>query len=129
VAVAFHATVPYLLEKKTSSTWTLCVGADGDYATRAGPAMTQGAMYAFANRATRDCADTNIRFNEVYLLMRVLFDEVAEKFGVTKVSDFSKNYEQLLGNSEIRGARVFVRSLDDLKELKYEKKEMPPILG
>ena len=91
--------------------------------------MTQGAMYSFATRATRDCADTNIRFNEVYLLMRVLFDEVAEKYGVTKVSDFSKNYEQLLGNSEIRGARVFVSSLDDLKELKYEKKELPPIMG
>lgn len=128
-SVAFHATVPYLLEKKTPSTWTLPVGGDGDRASRAAAAMSQGAMYSFAARATRDLADTNIRFNEVYLSMRVLFDEVAEKVGVSKVSDFSKSYEQLLQRPDIKGARILVRSPEELKELKYETKEMPPILG
>ena len=126
---AWHATVPYLLEKKTPTTWTICVGGDGDRASRAGPGMTQGAMYSFANRATRDLADTNIRFNEVYLSMRVIFDEPAEKAGLGKVSDFSKNYEEILKRPEVNGARVFVCSPGDLKEFKYEKKVMPPILG
>ena len=126
---AFQATVPYLLERKTPASWTLCVGGDGDNATRAGPAMTQGAVYALANRATRDLADTNVRFIEVYLGLRVLFDEIAEQTGMSKVSDFSKNYELLLNRPDVKGARVNVRNHEQLKELSFEVKKMGPILG
>lgn len=82
-----------------------------------------------SNAATRELADTNVRFNEVYLSLRVLFDEIAEKAGVDKVSDFSKNYEFLLGRPDIKGARVFVRTKEELSELKYETKKLPPVLG
>lgn len=91
--------------------------------------MTQGAMYSFSVAAARELADTNIRFNEVYLALRVLFDEVAEQTGVDKVSDFSKNYEFLLERPDIKGARVFVRNKQELHELKFEAKELPPVYG
>ena len=91
--------------------------------------MTQGAVYALANRATRDLADTNVRFIEVYLGLRVLFDEIAEQTGMSKVSDFSKNYELLLNRPDVKGARVNVRNHEQLKELSFEVKKMGPILG
>lgn len=123
---AYHATIPYLLEKKTPTSWTVCVGADGDFGTRAGPSMTQGFMYSFANAATRELHKTNVRFNEVYLCMRVLFDEIAEQYdGVYKVSDFSKNYEFLLERPDVKGARIMVSNDAELKELKFETKKLP----
>ena len=91
--------------------------------------MTQGAMYTFATAATRELADTNVRFNEVYLNLRVLFDEVAEKTGMHKVSDFSKNYEFLLERPDVKGARVWVYSKEDLHELRFETKQLAPVLG
>ena len=126
---AYRATVPYLLEKKKPSSWTICVGADGDFASRAGPSITQGAMYSFCTAATRELADTNVRFNEVYLKLRVQFDEVAEGTWMTKVSDFAKNYELLLEKSEVKGARVWVRSEDECKGLVFEVKELPAVMG
>lgn len=86
-------------------------------------------MYAMANAATRELADTNIRFNEVYLSLRVQFDEIAERIGVTKVSDFAKNYELLLERQDVKGARVFARDAAELNELKFETKQLPPVLG
>jgi hypothetical protein len=86
-------------------------------------------MYSFAISAARELADTNIRFNEVFLGLRVLFDKVAEEYGVDKVSDFSKNYEFLLERPDVKGARVWVRNKEELHELKFETKQIPPVWG
>jgi hypothetical protein len=126
---AYRATVPYLLEKKTPASWTICTGADGDFASRAGPSVTQGAMYSFSLAATRELAETNVRFNEVYLRLRVQFDEIAEGTWMTKVSDFAKSYENLLKRPEVKGARVWVRSLEECKELVFETRDLPPVVG
>ena len=74
-------------------------------------------MYAFSNAATRELADTNIRFNEVYLNLRVQPDEIAKGTWMTTVSDFSKNYELLLNNPGVKGTRVSASSADDFKKL------------
>jgi len=56
-----------------------------------------------ANVACRDNAETNVRFNEVYLACRVEVDSVAVKTGSMKASDFSRVYEEILSRPEVRG--------------------------
>lgn len=75
-----------------------------------------------ATAASRENAETNVRFNEIYLGMRVEVDEAAKKHGVTSASEFSVVYESILSRSEIRGSRVRVMNNGDLKDLKYESK-------
>jgi hypothetical protein len=89
---------------------------------RAGPAISQGALFSMANAACRENAETNISFNEIYLATRVEVDEAAEKSGTIKASEFATVYEQLLGRSDIKGSRINVFGRDDLKELKYKPK-------
>ena len=86
-------------------------------------------MYSFSLAATRELADTNIRFNEVYLKLRVQFDEIAEGTWMTKVSDFAKHYENLLKRPDVKGTRVWVRSLEECKELVFEARDLPPVMG
>ncbi|KAK5999301.1 hypothetical protein QM012_005576 [Aureobasidium pullulans] len=94
---AYKATIPYLLEQGyEDSTWTLCTGGMGDVGLRAGAALTQGALYSLANVACRDLETTNIRFNEVYLNLRVEVDESARQTGFFKATDFAKNYQEIL---------------------------------
>ena len=75
-----------------------------------------------ANVACRDNAETNVRFNEVYLACRVEVDSVAVKTGSMKASDFSRVYEEILSRPEVRGCRVSVHGPQDLNDLKYKKK-------
>lgn len=122
LTVAYRATIPYLLEQKDlKATWTLCAGSQGDIGARAGPAITQGPLYSMANVACRDNAVRNIRFNEVYVAVRVEVDAVAGKSGSMKSSDFSSVYEMILARPEIDGCRVTVYGQEDLKDLKYRK--------
>ncbi|SPQ18453.1 c5bd3642-af16-4947-bec4-7866ddec707b [Thermothielavioides terrestris] len=109
-------------EANFSSTWTLCTGSQGDVATHPIPAMTQGALFSMATAACRENANTNVRFNEVYLMFRVEVDEVAARNGTTRASDFAHVYEGILANSEIRSSRVRVDTVDAIKNLKYERK-------
>lgn len=123
VAVAYRATIPYLLEQKgQKSTWTICTGAQGDIGSRAAPAISQGALYSMCNAACRDNVETNVRFNEIYLNLRVEVDEDAAKNGVTKSSEFAMVYEQILSKSDVRSSRINVLSRDDLQELNHKKK-------
>lgn len=71
--------------------------------------------------AIREVANTNIRFNEVFLATRVEFDSVAEETGNAKASDFAQVYEGILKRPEIGGCRVSVFHKDDFDDLKYEK--------
>ncbi|RFU34711.1 hypothetical protein B7463_g1639, partial [Scytalidium lignicola] len=119
---AYRATIPYLLEQKGLTSWTLCTGSQGDIGARAAPALTQGALFSMANVACRDNADTNIRFNEVYLGARVEVDSVAKQTGSMKASDFSSVYEEILSRPEIKGCRISVYTHEDLKDLKFRKK-------
>ncbi|KAJ5832448.1 Short-chain dehydrogenase/reductase SDR [Penicillium riverlandense] len=120
---AYRDTIGYLLEQKNpASTWTICTGAQGDWATRPVPAMTQGALFPMATAAARENESTNVRFNELYLAFRVEVDELAVQHGVTKASDFSNVYELILANPEVRSSRVRVDDVEDIKKLKYQKK-------
>lgn len=115
--------MPYLLEQKNpKSTWTLCTGAQGDFGQRASPAMTQGALYSMATAACRDNENTNVRFNEVYLAMRIEVDADAEKSGMNKASDFATNYEAILAREDIRSCRVAVLEREDFADLKFKPK-------
>ncbi|CAN9391287.1 unnamed protein product, partial [Alternaria alternata] len=120
---AYRATVPYLLaQKHPTSTWTLCTGAQGETAFFPVPGMTQGALFTMSTAAARENEKTNVRFNEVYLCFRVEVDEQAEKHGVTSASEFAKVYENLLGDEEVRGARVTVREVGDVGRLVWQRK-------
>ncbi|KAI7545274.1 hypothetical protein KC331_g6313 [Hortaea werneckii] len=74
-ATAYKATIPHLLSQgHNDSTWTMITGGAGDHGAGGVTALTQGALYSMANVASRELARTNIRFNEVYLNLRVDFD-------------------------------------------------------
>ncbi|RYP60000.1 hypothetical protein DL771_010652 [Monosporascus sp. 5C6A] len=120
---AYRDTIGYLLEQNhPASTWTICTGAQGDIATHPLPAMTQGALFSMATAACRENATTNVRFNEVYLALRVEVDEVAAQNATTSATEFASVYEEILARPEIRSSRVRVVGPGDLKDLKYERK-------
>lgn len=91
---------------------------------RAGPAMTQGALYSMATAACRDNESTNVRFNEVYLALRVEVDSMAEQTGMNKASDFAVNYEEILKREDVRSMRVSVFAKEDIKDLKVKGKKV-----
>lgn len=86
------------------------------------PAISQGAMFSMATAACRDLANTNVRFNEVYLAQRVEVDAVAEQHGTMKASIFSRVYEKILAKPEVKGCRIRVANEDDVNNLKCEQK-------
>ena len=49
-----------------------------------------------ANVACLDNADTNVRFNEIYLGLFVMAGAAADQFGVMKASEFAIAYEKIL---------------------------------
>lgn len=124
-AVAYTSTVPYLLEQKDpTSTWTLIVGISGDNGSLPACGMTQGALFALSNVACLNNAETNIRFNELYLglFMQANPDAKATEYGVIKSKQFASAYEQLLVRPDIKGCRVKVERLGDLTKLRFVKK-------
>lgn len=114
--VAYRETAPYLLEQDHwNSTWTLCTGPQ--------PATTtHGAIYSMATAACRDHENTNVRFNELFLGMRVEVDQAAAQNGTVPSSVFSGVYEQILSRPDIRSCRVSVLEVDDMRSLKFERK-------
>ncbi|CRG86678.1 hypothetical protein PISL3812_03688 [Talaromyces islandicus] len=119
---AYRATIPYLLEQKGSTSFTLCTGSQGDIGARAAPAISQGPLFSMANVACRDNEETSVRFNEVYLGTRVEVDSVASQTGAMKASDFASVYTELLSRPDIKSCRISVATKDDLTDLKYKKK-------
>ncbi|KAF7896087.1 hypothetical protein EAF00_006102 [Botryotinia globosa] len=75
--IAYRATIPYLLEQKKATSFTLCTRAQGDIGARAAPAISQGPLFSMANVACRDNTDSSVRFNEVYLNCLVEVDPSA----------------------------------------------------
>lgn len=118
----YRATIPYLRSQTTPTTWTLCTGAQGDIGTHPLPAMTQGALFSFSIAAARENANTNVRFNEAYLALRVEFDEDAAAHGVTSASEYAAVYEAILEREDIRGSRVGVWEVEDITDLKVVSK-------
>ncbi|KAI9727730.1 MAG: hypothetical protein M1828_005958 [Chrysothrix sp. TS-e1954] len=126
---AYRATVPYLLaQNHANSTWTLCTGAMGDFGMRAAPALSQGALYSLANVACRALRETNIRFNEIYLLLRVEVDSSAARTGFFRASAFAETYRKILGREDVKSARVEVREKRDFEELKFKEKRFEMVL-
>ncbi|KAK8087956.1 hypothetical protein PG997_002917 [Apiospora hydei] len=119
---AYRDTIGYLLEQGKPATYTICTGAQGDLGLFPLPAMTQGPLFSMAAAASRENAETNVRFNEIYLAMRVEVDEDAKQHGVTTASEFAAVYEAIMSRSEIRSSRVRVSTDADIKDLKYERK-------
>ncbi|KAK0649238.1 hypothetical protein B0T16DRAFT_324338 [Cercophora newfieldiana] len=120
---AYRDTIPYLREQNpTACTWTICTGSQGDMGIRPVPAMTQGALFSMSVAAARENAEGNVRFNEVYLSMRVEVDEDAAKHGVVSASEFAPVYELILASPEVRSSRVRVESKEDMKTLRYARR-------
>ncbi|KAF2826801.1 NAD(P)-binding protein [Ophiobolus disseminans] len=120
---AYQATIPYLLKQNDpTSTWTLCTGASGDNGGRAAASMTQGALYSLANVACLDNADTNVRFNEIYLGLFVIAGAAAEQFGAMEASEFAIVYEKILARPDIKGCRMMVCQREDLTDLRFSEK-------
>ncbi|KAF2269103.1 NAD(P)-binding protein [Lojkania enalia] len=119
---AYRATVPYLLEQKTACSWTICTGGQGDIGVRPLPAMTQGALYSFSYSACKALASTNVRFNEIYLAIRVEVDVDAEQHGVMKSSVFGRVYEKILATPGMKSCRIRVKAEEDVENLKVEQK-------
>ncbi|THV47560.1 hypothetical protein BGAL_0302g00020 [Botrytis galanthina] len=119
---AYRATIPYLLEQKKATSFTLCTGAQGDIGARAAPAISQGPLFSMANVACRDNTDSSVRFNEVYLNCRVEVDSSAAQTGAMKSSNFARAYTELLSRPEIKSSRIIVSTHDDLEDLKHKKK-------
>lgn len=84
--------------------------------------MTQGALYALATAACRENARAGVRYNELYLVLRVEVDADAARHGVTRSSEFALPYVAILSRPEIRGCRVSVVTREDLTDIKYKPK-------
>ena len=85
-------------------------------------AIRQGALFTMANVACRENVKTNIRFNEVYLAMRVEHDASAKESGAIPSSDFGRHYEELLKRTDIDACRVSIMKREDIDDLKFAKK-------
>lgn len=96
----------------------MIAGAAGELGAGGVTALTQGALYSMANVASRELAQTNVRFNEVFLNLRVDFDGPDS----VRPEEFSYNYEQLLQNKNINGSRISIKSRSDIADLKWEAK-------
>lgn len=124
--MAYRATIPYLIDQGyPNATWTLVTGSAGDLGFAGVTAISQGALFSMANVACLENRKTNVRFNEVYLGYRVDYDSIVEEKGHDirmTASEFSRVYEAILANSDIKGCRVSVLDPDDVDQLKYEKK-------
>ncbi|KAH6867504.1 hypothetical protein B0T10DRAFT_572251 [Thelonectria olida] len=122
---AYRATIPYLLEQQyAKSTWTLMTGAAGNSGWAGVTAISQGALFSLATVACRELADTNVRFNEVWLAFRVEHDKVAKEKGGTSIgsSVLAPHYEQILARPEISASRVRLLRPEDIANLKFQKK-------
>ncbi|EHA54497.1 hypothetical protein MGG_01368 [Pyricularia oryzae 70-15] len=120
---AYRDTIGYLVaQNHPDSTWTLCTGAQGDLATFPLPAMTQGPLFSMATAASRENADTNVRFVEVYLAFLVQVDEVAAERNAVPSSEFGKVYAKILDDRAVRGARVWVQERGDMETLRVTSK-------
>ena len=113
---AYRPTVTFLLKQNLPSSFTLCTGASGHTGTRAGPGITQGALFSLAATASRELEETNVRFVEVLLWFRVEVDEsaVAAPYPAVKSSEFARVYERILG-SEIKSQRVKMEKREDIE--------------
>lgn len=118
-AAAYRATIPYLLQKNhPKSSWTLMTGAAGDFGSGGVTAISQGALFSMAAVACRELKGSNVRFNEVYLNLRV--DSNDPK--AVSSADFGTNYQMLLDRQDVSESRVSVLSRDDIANLRFEKK-------
>ncbi|PVI05585.1 NAD(P)-binding protein [Periconia macrospinosa] len=121
---AYRATIPYLLtQSHATSTWSICTGSQGSLGIFAAPAMSQGALFSLCVSAARELQDTNVRFNEIYLALRVETDRSAVEHGVVRASEFANVYVEVLRAGErVRGKRVLVETREDIKGLRWVDK-------
>jgi hypothetical protein len=125
-SVAYRATILYLVEQNDpNSTWTLCTGAQGEIGLRPASAMTQGALFSMAIAASHENAETNVRFNEVLLALRVEVDQSALQTGATKSSELAAVNEGILAKPKLRSCPISVRSRADMTNLKYKSAVKP----
>ncbi|KAI7586465.1 hypothetical protein KC316_g5577, partial [Hortaea werneckii] len=98
---AYKATSLHLLSQgHNESTWTMITGAAGDYGAGRVTAFTQGALYSMANVASRELAGINIRFNEMYLYLRVDFDGPGTSSRKRKRRDANATVQSVIESSD-----------------------------
>lgn len=115
-SVAYRPTVSYLLkENHPNSSFTLCTGASGLTGTRAGPGITQGALFSLAATASRELEKTNVRFVEVLVWFRVEVDVSNLPYPAVPSSEYAKVYEKVLAG-DLRSVRVTFREAKDIEE-------------
>jgi hypothetical protein len=133
-AVVYRYTIPYLLSLKKPATFTLITGASRNYGTSGITSVNQGALASLCAVGSRELADTNVRFNEVYLAFRVEYDDNLQKgqssipevdwsqIGWARASEFARHYDGILDNEKIRGMQVNIMSKDEMDSSNYEAK-------
>ncbi|KAI5359671.1 putative NmrA-like domain, NAD(P)-binding domain superfamily [Septoria linicola] len=120
---AFRVFVPWLNAKVgADSSFTVCTEAQGELGLYPINAIHQGALFSFSTAAAIESKDMPVRFNEVSLAFRVEVDADAAAHGVTRASDFALVYETVLKDTSMKGGRVSVRELDDIKDIKWARK-------
>lgn len=118
--------MPYLLEHGgPNATWTICTASGGEVGCHGVTSVSQGALFALAGVAAYENANTNVRCNEIFLSVRVDYDSVCEKDKSRprmKASEFARVYEKILGDKQIKGARVSVFGSEDVEQIRWQKK-------
>ena len=75
-----------------------------------------------AMAACRENAETNVRYDGVYLVFRVEVDESAARTEAMSVSTFAAVYEELLSRSDIHSSRVRVDGPNEIRKPKFERR-------
>jgi hypothetical protein len=134
LAVVYRYTIPYLLSLKKPATFTLITGASRNYGTSGITSVNQGALASLCAVGSRELAETNVRFNEVYLAFRVEYDENLQKgqssipgvdwsqIGWATASEFARHYNGILQNDNLRGMQINIMNKAQMDSSNYEAK-------
>lgn len=130
---AYKYAVPYLQSLKKPTTFTLITGGARCFGTAGITSVNQGALGSLCAVGARELAETNVRFNEVYLAFRIEYDSNIESGdssipGVdwgenwSRASEFATVYDRILRDEKIKGKQVNVMSKVDMDGSNYEDK-------
>lgn len=99
----------------------MCTGGEGDRCKVPLPGISQGPLYSLAAAAAFETAETNVRFNEVYLDLWVKTD-ISKFEGAMASSVFADNYVEVLSRTDVKSSRIFVTKESEVKNFRFEKK-------
>ncbi|KAF1731200.1 hypothetical protein CRV24_009279 [Beauveria bassiana] len=125
-AVAYRATIDYLLEKASpKATFTILTGGLATMGYGGVNSIAAGALASLAAVMTFENLKTNVRVNEIHLSHIVTYDSEIEEKGAavgSKASEFARVYEEILRREDIKASRISVADDSDIYELRIEDK-------